>query len=112
MEKKGSIRCAKCKRFISNDYKGACPNCGSINRTVDVSLEEGLQVSDSGSTYSVEYPKKWICWASIAIAIASCTSGLFFGGGAAAIIGILFALASLYVGHRTIQKIEIRGFEK
>ena len=105
------VRCAQCGLDIPGgdaQPRSPCPNCGSVARRIDESIEETIQVGDSYQyEHLTEYYKKnkKILAAVIVIALVSPFLGLVLAGPAGIIVGLVLGGVSYALGPRAAIKV-------
>ena len=103
-----TARCDHCGRFLPETHTGPCPNCGKSGKTITVTVQDRIQISDTVHHTSIrEYYEKNTLMLTIVVGITVFSSflGLFLGGVPGVFAGLLLGAVSFFLGPRAETKV-------
>lgn len=101
-------RCANCGKHLSPENADPCPNCGSEEREVIVTLQETAVVDENIAPRTLRefWERNWPILSTVtAVAVGSPFLGLFLAGWTGVWIGLPLSLFSLIAGFFSVTKV-------
>jgi hypothetical protein len=105
-----NVNCSDCGCELPDVNSGPCPNCGSINKTVQLQAHSQAGATASAKTFALkavtEMKGNWklICML-VVVNFISVVSAYFLSGFKSVIVNLVLIIASTIVGYLAITRV-------